>query len=227
MRQIIMGRIPYASEEFYRKESKKRRKIPGFSMSFNNIMLNIRERAEILKSQGRNAPKTPEDPKAKVAMMQAHGGQIPMNKVVQNSPTRVQPPLPKRPTCMFCNNQHVSLKCPTFLGMTRDVRVNTIKTKNLCFKCLSPNHISKFCPCPRPRCGTCSGPHQTVLHYDEREYTPVYTQAYSQQRGYNRYQGNNNGNNNMNRGNQQAKAPQATTAPEENTSAPKQDANQA
>ena len=51
VRQIIMGKIPYASKEFYRKESKRRRKTPGFSMSFDDIILNIRERAEILKSQ--------------------------------------------------------------------------------------------------------------------------------------------------------------------------------
>ena len=64
VRQVIMGKIPYASEEFYRKESKRRRKTPGFLMSFDDIILNIRERAEILKSQGKNAQKAPEDPKA-------------------------------------------------------------------------------------------------------------------------------------------------------------------
>ena len=73
VRQIIMGKIPYASKEFYRKESKRRRKTPGFSMSFDDIILNIRERAEILKSQGKNAQKALEDPKAKVAWMQTHG----------------------------------------------------------------------------------------------------------------------------------------------------------
>ena len=148
-------------------------------MSFDDIISNIRERAEILKSQGMNAQKTPEDSKAKVASMQAHGEQTPMNKVVQNSPTKEQPPLPKRPTCSFCRNQHLSLKCPTFLEMTRDERVKAIKDGYLCFRCLSPDHISKFCPCPRPRCGSCSGPHQTFLHYDEGEYTPAYTSAHT------------------------------------------------
>ena len=120
VRQIIMGKIPYASEEFYKKESKKRRKTPGFSMSFNDIIANIRERAEMLKAQGKNVPKSPENPRAKVAMMQTQGEKMPMNKVVENSPTKVQRPLPQRPTCAFCSNQHASLKCPSFLNMTRD-----------------------------------------------------------------------------------------------------------
>ena len=83
VRQIIMGN---ASEEFYRKKSKKRRKTPGISMSFNDIIANIRERAEVLKAQGKNAPKTPENPKAKVTMMQTQNEKIPMNKIVKNSP---------------------------------------------------------------------------------------------------------------------------------------------
>ena len=97
-------------------------------MSFNDIIANIRERAEISKAQGKNAPKTPENPKAKVAMMQTQGEKIPINKVVENSPTRVQPPLPQRQTCTFCSNQHASLKCPTFLAMTRDNKVDAIWT---------------------------------------------------------------------------------------------------
>ena len=233
VRQIIMGKIPYASEEFYRKESKKRRKTPGFSMSFDDIIMNIRERAEILKSQGKNSQKIPEDPKAKVASMQTHGERTPMNKVVQNSPTREQPPLPKRTTCNFCNNQHASLKCPTFLGLTRDARVKKIVELNLCLRRMSPDHISNFCPCQRPKCDKCSGPHLTILHYDEGEYTPAYTQAYtpaySQQRGYNRTPQNYNPHNinNNNRDNQQAKAAQATIALVEKTSSTAKDANQA
>ena len=201
-------------------------------MSFDDIISNIRERAEILKSQGMNAQRTPEDPEAKVASMQAHGERIPMNKVVQNSPTREQPPLPKRPTCSFCRNQHSSLKCPKFSEMTRDERVNAIKDKYLCFRCLSPDHISKFCPCPKPRCGSCSGPHQTFLHYDEGEYIPAYTSAYaqasSQQRGDDHHHGSNHGNNNNNNNNdnnnngsiQQPKANQATTTAEATTPPP-------
>ena len=189
-------------------------------MSFDDITSNIRERAEILKSQGTNARETSEDPKVKVASMQAQGERTPLSKIVQNSPTREQPPLPKRPTCSICNGQHESLKCSTFLEMTRDARVSKIVNMNLCFRCLSPEHISKFCPCPRPRCGTCTGPHLTVLHYDEGEYTPAlaqtYNPAYGQQGNYNQgrrnYNSNNNNNYNNNNGNyHQAGATQPTT----------------
>ena len=190
----------------------KRRKSPGFAMSFNDIILNIRERAEILKSQGMNAQKTTEDPKAKVAAMQTQGERIPLNKIVQNSPTKQQPPLPRRPVCSMCNGQHEPLKCPSFLRMTRDARVNKIVEKKLCFRCLSNEHISKFCPLPRPRCGTCQGPHQTVLHYDEGEYTPAtqaYTPAFGQQGNYHQGRQNYNGNNNGNY--RQAGATQSTS----------------
>ena len=139
-------------------------------MSFNDIIANIRERAEVLKAQGKNVPKSPENPKAKVAMMQTQGEKMPTNKVVENSQTKVQPPLPQRPTCAFCSKQQTSLKCPSFIDMTRDKKVDSI----------SPDHVSKYCPCMRPKCGTCSGPHLTIPHDDD--YVPVY----NQQRGYNR-----------------------------------------
>ena len=185
--------------------------------------------------------------------MTTQDDRTPLNKIVQNSPTRQQPPLPKRPICSMCNGQHEPLKCPTFLKMARDARVNKIVEMKLCFRCLSNEHISKFCPYPRPRCGTCQGPHQTVLHYDEGEYTPAtqaFTPAFGQQgyhnQGRRNYNGNNYNNNNNNNGNyRQAGATQSTnqatratttatstapsTTPPTNPSAtpPTQDASQA
>ena len=77
MKHIVTGKIPFASEEFYKKESKKRRKKTGFSMSFNDIIMTIRERAggiesarkECFHSGGKSNDKSSDvaDPRRKIS----------------------------------------------------------------------------------------------------------------------------------------------------------------
>ena len=116
VRQIVMGKIPFASEEFYRKESKKRKKTPGFALSFDDIVSNIRERAEIFKAQGRNSKLSTEDQAARVLAIQSWGEKILTSKIVEHSPTKIQPILPPKRSA-----DHMTEKCGRLINATLEI----------------------------------------------------------------------------------------------------------
>ena len=55
IREIIMNKTPFMSDDFYRREARMRRKQPEFRMSFDDLIETISERAAILKAQGKSS----------------------------------------------------------------------------------------------------------------------------------------------------------------------------
>lgn len=82
------------------------------------------------------------------------------NKPVHKTVMRTQLPPGK---CFFCQADHAIYACSQFKQKAVRQRRDWVKTKELCFNCLSPNHRSGDCP-SQHRCRECSAKHHTLLH---------------------------------------------------------------
>ncbi|XP_059217616.1 uncharacterized protein LOC131994757 [Stomoxys calcitrans] len=72
--------------------------------------------------------------------------------------------------CRLCTGEsHVIRKCPKFLEMTQNQRLNEIKRNNLCLNCFSKVHSVKNCS-SKFSCYKCGKRHNTLLHR-EQDYT--------------------------------------------------------
>ncbi|XP_060574183.1 uncharacterized protein LOC132731902 [Ruditapes philippinarum] len=67
--------------------------------------------------------------------------------------------------CQICKGKHDLDQCSQFVSRSLNDRKAYIKDNKLCFACLKPNHVSKFCR-QRKQCKTCSKFHPTSLHGD-------------------------------------------------------------
>ncbi|CAK1592761.1 unnamed protein product [Parnassius mnemosyne] len=64
--------------------------------------------------------------------------------------------------CVLCQNAHVLYKCPNFLEMPVDKRIDFIKANSLCFNCLQPFTFQH--KCSKSRCALCHKMHYTTIH---------------------------------------------------------------
>lgn len=72
------------------------------------------------------------------------------------------------PTCPFCGCKHTLELCKPFLEETHRNKLNFVKTKGICFGCLSMGHISRDCK-RRLTSPVCRQVHPSVLHVNGRE----------------------------------------------------------
>ena len=68
--------------------------------------------------------------------------------------------------CLFCQKNHTLESCNKIKGLAHKERVDFIKTKGLCFGCLTQGHLSKTCK-KRMDCKQCSGKHPDILHQEK------------------------------------------------------------
>lgn len=69
-----------------------------------------------------------------------------------------------RETCILCNSGHALHKCPTYLELTTQKRIELIKSKSLCYNCLQPYKFRH--KCSKFHCLKCKGKHHTSIHED-------------------------------------------------------------
>ena len=82
-----------------------------------------------------------------------------------NSMADIPRETPKRP-CMICDDDHVTQECRKLKNASYEKRVEILKSKGLCFACLSGGHISRNCR-RRLSCNQCGRQHPTILHRDQ------------------------------------------------------------
>ena len=164
VREVINGKVPFISDDFYRREARMKRKRPAFRMNFDDVIDAISERAAILKAQGKTS-KSQAVSTAKVAAAKTTGQQN-YSGVVKNSPPKQQQELPTKPVCKLCNFQHKTEDCNRWSQMTIEKRQEELRKRGLCFKCLTGGHISRWCPNDQPECKVCKKNHQSILHQD-------------------------------------------------------------
>jgi len=68
--------------------------------------------------------------------------------------------------CMFCTKDHALELCSELKEQPHMVRLEFLKSKGLCFGCLTQGHISKSCK-KRMECKECSQKHPDILHIKE------------------------------------------------------------
>jgi hypothetical protein len=68
-----------------------------------------------------------------------------------------------RDECSLCNGQHSLSQCEQFNRSTTEFRSNHVKTKGLCFNCLSNKHKIKACK-SKYNCKKCGKRHHTLIH---------------------------------------------------------------
>ena len=175
VRDLVMGKIPYAADGFYEKEAKQKRKDPLFRFKFEDLMIKVEERAQILKAQGKSATGGTENQTAKVAATTTNSEprsynivkEAAKNNAFSVSPPKQQPQLYQRPQekCIICNFNHNIKECPRMKSMTTVKRLEELKRRGICFRCLEGGHMARGCPqAANVRCSECNGRHQTLLH---------------------------------------------------------------
>lgn len=75
--------------------------------------------------------------------------------------------------CTMCQGQHYLSKCPNFLELSIDKRIDYIKTNTLCYNCLQPYSFKH--KCSKRNCSTCHGRHHSLIHLSNppRKVTPT------------------------------------------------------
>ena len=64
--------------------------------------------------------------------------------------------------CIFCDKPHDSKECRNATSMSVANKINKVKQKRCCLKCLKPGHIIKNCR-SYVHCSVCSKPHPLIL----------------------------------------------------------------
>lgn len=73
--------------------------------------------------------------------------------------------------CIMCNkDNHSVFRCFRFRKLTVDDRVNFVKEKKLCVRCLSAQHEVNCCP-HSYQCSKCNEPHSFLLHVSDSNQT--------------------------------------------------------
>ncbi|XP_071582019.1 uncharacterized protein [Temnothorax nylanderi] len=68
-----------------------------------------------------------------------------------------------KPTvCVFCENEHASMKCEKARKMTLSDRKSVLQTKNACFNCLKIGHQSRMCR-GNLKCALCNRRHVVLM----------------------------------------------------------------
>ena len=72
--------------------------------------------------------------------------------------------------CLYCNKNHALEDCHSLRWKPYQERIQFLTSKNLCFGCLSHQHVSRNCP-QRKTCkiANCTRKHPSVLHTRPRE----------------------------------------------------------
>ena len=81
------------------------------------------------------------------------------SKALTESPKKIQ----STDSCNICKGMHTTDSCNQLLKVDVQKRDEFLKPYRLCFHCLEPGHVARFCK-NIPSCGTCGKPHNTLFH---------------------------------------------------------------
>lgn len=72
-------------------------------------------------------------------------------------------PLVEEVSCLYCNDHHTLESCKSLRSCPYVEQIEFMKTKRLCFSCLSTEHTARNCPKPCAMVN-CTRKHPTALH---------------------------------------------------------------
>lgn len=89
----------------------------------------------------------------------------------RNNPVHLLLSTNKSLSCNYCKQVHTIYKCPQFLALNVDTRIQKIKNLHLCENCLLAGHDKQNCK--HGNCTICKRKHNTLLHKQYNATPPV------------------------------------------------------
>ena len=75
------------------------------------------------------------------------------------------PPSSQLPPCLICMGNHPIVQCVKLSSSASlDGKCDIVRFKKLCFRCLKPCYLSRYCQA-RSNCRVCNNRHHTLLHH--------------------------------------------------------------
>lgn len=81
-------------------------------------------------------------------------------------------PAQPNPTCIYCSQSHIVFKCPMFCNLSPEQRKEFVKSKKVCFNCLSNLHMINKCTSSKT-CRKCGKRHHTYIHVDTKSFNDI------------------------------------------------------
>ena len=183
IQDLLNEKLGFMAESFYKKQYKIMKSEPMYRRGFFDIIEDLQEKAQIMKSRGLTSKPTTGKEKGvvKMAPAQVTNGPKTFSDAVAKSPTKTQQPLPEKAKCEFCSKNHWSEECPSLLELkTVMERREMAKKKGLCFRCMKrEKHIALNCTAETPKCKICTKPHKTCFHSDKKQESTTSEQTLS------------------------------------------------
>ena len=148
IREVVKRRYKYRADRLYETEAVRRRTDEEYRLTFKDIILDVSERAQVLKSQG---------------VMSRMSTQVRMAPMATTEVTRQQPTLARR--CHLCQTAHSMDRCNRLAKMTIEKRVEYLRRERICFRCFEKDHRAKDCKSGiMPQCNECEYKHHSIMH---------------------------------------------------------------
>lgn len=148
IREVIKRRYKYRADKLYETEAVRRRTEEEYRLGFKELIMDVSERAQVLKSQG---------------VISKMSTQVRMAPVTAAETTRQQPTLMRR--CHLCQTAHSMDRCHRLAKMPIEKRLEYLKKERICFRCFEKEHRARDCPSGLiPQCDECPYKHHTILH---------------------------------------------------------------
>ncbi|XP_046811894.1 uncharacterized protein LOC111689220, partial [Lucilia cuprina] len=156
---ICTSKLPENTLTLWEQELKDKTSIPKWSELDTFLTNRFRTLESVSEIRGSNTSKI-SDTKSK------SNSNLNSNKRVHSFQVKVT--IPK---CQICPKEnHAIRKCPKFLKMNQQQRLDEIKKEGLCINCFSKTHSVRNCT-SKHTCFKCKKKHNTLLHKEVEEQT--------------------------------------------------------
>lgn len=169
MRKIVL-KLPYKLGERWRNKAYEQQEERNHRVRFLDLVCFVEKQARIaadpvfgdLQDQPatRGKARVPVNPN----YLKSSGSSFATSISIAQKETKA-PFVPSEPSCPLCSSSHTLVSCKSFPMKTHREKINFLKTKGICFGCLSIGHISRDCK-RRLTCKECKQAHPSVLHIE-------------------------------------------------------------
>lgn len=183
--RTVVSKLPYKLKERWRAEAYDMKEQRGRRAKFADLVSYIDRQARIAMdplfgniSDSRPIPSGKTDQKEKhYGRKEVSGSSFATNVSTESKEpqkTHVKPANASKTLsafekpCLYCQQSHTLASCSKIKCQPHKERVDFLKQKGLCFGCLVPGHLSKFCK-RRIECKECALKHPDILHIIKEE----------------------------------------------------------
>lgn len=183
--RTVVSKLPYKLKERWRAEAYDIKEQRGRRAKFADLVSYIDRQARIAMdplfgniSDSRIISSGKTDQKEKYhGRKEVRGSSFATNVFTESKGPQEMPVKPANSSktvsafekpCLYCQQSHTLASCSKIKHQPHKERVEFLKQKGLCFGCLVPGHLSKFCK-RRIECKECALKHPDILHIIKEE----------------------------------------------------------